>query len=126
VIVKKPQRRLTGVDQIVLSLYAHGLTTGEISAHFARIYGASVSKETISRITDNAVAEMQACATRRLEKIYAAIFIDGIVVNVRDGQVANRPIYTAVNADAARVALEEVTEKWRVQYRAIIQLRNNA
>jgi putative transposase len=126
VIVKKPQRRLTGVDQIVLSLYAHGLTTGEISAHFARIYGASVSKETISRITDNVVAEMQAWATRRLEKIYAAIFIDGIVVNVRDGQVANRPIYTAVNADAARVALEEVTEKWRVQYRAIIQLRNNA
>ena len=51
-IVKKRQRRLTGVDEIVLSLYAKGLTTGEISAHFAEIYGASVSKETISRITD--------------------------------------------------------------------------
>ena len=48
-IVKKRQRRLTGVDEIVLSLYAKGLTTGEISAHFAEIYGASVSKETISR-----------------------------------------------------------------------------
>ena len=47
-IVKKRQRRLTGVDEIVLSLYAKGLTTGEISAHFAEIYGASVSKETIS------------------------------------------------------------------------------
>jgi len=50
-IVKKRQRRLTGVDEIVLSLYAKGLTTGEISAHFEEIYGASVSKETISRIT---------------------------------------------------------------------------
>jgi putative transposase len=50
-IVRKRQRRLTGVDEMVLSLYAKGLTTGEISAHFAGIYGASVSKETISRIT---------------------------------------------------------------------------
>ena len=45
-IVKKRQRRLADVDEIVLSLYAKGLTTGEISAHFAEIYGASVSKET--------------------------------------------------------------------------------
>jgi hypothetical protein len=51
-IVKKRQRRLGGVDEVVLSLYAKGLTSGEISAHFAEIYGASVSKETISRITD--------------------------------------------------------------------------
>src|ERR1700749_1728300 len=50
-IVKKRQRRLTGVDEMVLSLYAKGLTTGEISAHFAEIYGASVSKENISGIT---------------------------------------------------------------------------
>src|SRR4051794_24391175 len=54
-IVKKRQRRLGDVDEIVLSLYAKGLTTGEISAHFAEIYGASVSKETISRITDKVV-----------------------------------------------------------------------
>ena len=47
-IVRKRQRRLSGVDEIVLSLYAKGLTTGEISAHFAEIYGASVSKETVS------------------------------------------------------------------------------
>jgi transposase-like protein len=51
-IVKKRQRRLNAVRQVVLSLYAKGMTTGEISAHFAEIYGASVSKETISRITD--------------------------------------------------------------------------
>ena len=57
-IVKKRQRRLTDVDEVVLSLYARGLTTGEISAHLADIYGAQVSKDTISRITDWVVEEM--------------------------------------------------------------------
>jgi transposase-like protein len=58
-IVKKRQRRLGDVDEIVLSLYARGLTTGEISAHFHDVYGASVSKETVSRITDKVVTEME-------------------------------------------------------------------
>ena len=95
-IVRKRQRRLNGVDEIVLSLYAKGLTTGEISAHFAEIYGASVSKETISRITDKIIEEMQDWQVRPLDEIYAAVFIDAIVVKVRDGQVANRPIYAAI------------------------------
>ena len=63
-IVKKRQRRLTDVDEVVLSLYARGLTTGEISAHFADIYGTAVSKDTISRITDRVVEEMTAWHTR--------------------------------------------------------------
>ena len=96
VIVKKRQRRLNGVDEIVLSLYANGLTTGEISAHFAQIYGASVSKETVSRITDKVLEEMATWQARPLEEVYAAIFIDAIMVKVRDGQVANRPIYAAI------------------------------
>jgi putative transposase len=95
-IVKKRQRRLSGVDEVVLSLYAKGLTTGEISAHFAEIYGASVSKETISRITDKVIEEMNEWAVRPLDETYAAIFIDAIVVKVRDGQVANRPFYAAI------------------------------
>jgi transposase-like protein len=95
-IVKKRQRRLGDVDEIVLSLYAKGLTTGEISAHFAEIYGASVSKETISRITDAVVAEMQDWAARPLDGVYVAVFIDAIMVKVRDGQVANRPVYAAI------------------------------
>lgn len=96
VIVKKRQRRLNGVDEIVLSLYANGLTTGEISAHFAQIYGASVSKETISRITDKVLEEMQSWQSRPLDSVYAAVFIDAIVVKIRDGQVANRPVYAAI------------------------------
>src|SRR3954454_24704566 len=95
-IVRKRQRRLNGVDEMVLSLYAKGLTTGEISAHFAEIYGASVSKETISRITDKVVEEMTDWAHRPLDEVYAAVFIDAIVVKVRDGQVANRPFYAAI------------------------------
>lgn len=100
-IVRKRQRRLGGVDEIVLSLYAKGLTTGEISAHFAEIYGASVSKETISRITDRVVEEMQAWQARPLDEVYAAVFIDAIVVKVRDGQVANRPVYAAIGVTLA-------------------------
>src|SRR5271156_1246355 len=95
-IVRKRQRRLTGVDEIVLSLYAKGLTTGEISAHFAEIYGASVSKETISRITDKVIEEMTEWQQRPLDEVYAAIFIDAIMVKVLDGQVANRPFYAAI------------------------------
>jgi putative transposase len=100
-IVKKRQRRLTGVDEIVLSLYAKGLTTGEISAHFAEIYGASVSKETISRITDKVIEEMNDWANRPLDGVYAAVFLDAIVVKVRDGQVGNRPIYAAIGVSLA-------------------------
>ena len=100
-IVKKRQRRLGGVDEIILSLYAKGLTTGEISAHFAEIYGASVSKETVSRITDRVVEEMQAWQARPLDEVYAAVFIDAIVVKVRDGQVANRPVYAAIGVTLA-------------------------
>ena len=100
-IVKKRQRRLNGVDEVVLSLYAKGLTSGEISAHFAEIYGASVSKETISRITDKVLEDMTDWAARPLDEIYAAIFIDAVVVKVRDGQVANRPFYAAIGVSLA-------------------------
>lgn len=99
VIVKKRQRRLSDVDAVVLSLYARGLTTGEISAHFAEIYGASVSKDTVSRITDKVVEDMQAWSSRPLQRVYAAIFIDAILVKVRDGQVGNQPFYAAIGVD---------------------------
>ena len=95
-IVKKRQRRLAGVDQIVLSLTARGLTTGEISAHFAEVYGASVSRDTISKITDKVVEEMTEWFNRPLDRVYPVIFIDAIVVKVRDGQVRNKPMYVVI------------------------------
>ncbi len=95
-IVKKRQRRLTGIDEIVLSLTAKGLTTGEVSAHFQDIYGATVSKDTISRITDKVVGEMTEWQNRPLERVYPVMFIDAVHVKVRDGQVTNRPMYVAI------------------------------
>ncbi|WP_254900656.1 IS256 family transposase [Rhodococcus sp. 1168] len=95
-IVKKRQRRLTGIDEIVLSLTAKGLTTGEVSAHFQDIYGAKVSKDTISRITDKVVGEMTDWQNRPLERVYPVMFIDAVHVKVRDGQVTNRPMYVAI------------------------------
>ena len=95
-IVRKRQRRLDGIDAIVLSLSARGLTTGEITAHFAEVYGAKVSKDTISRITDAVVEAMTEWQNRPLDRVYPVIFIDAIVVKVRDGQVTNRPIYVAI------------------------------
>jgi transposase-like protein len=95
-IVRKHQRRLTGVDEMVISLTAKGLTTGEVSAHLAEVYGADVSKDTISRITERVVAEMAEWQNRPLDQVYPVVFIDAMVVKIRDGQVTNRPVYTAV------------------------------
>jgi putative transposase len=95
-IVRKRQRRLTGVDQIVLSLSARGLTTGEISAHFAEVYGAQVSRETVSKITNSVLEEMASWLARPLDEVYPVIFIDAIVVKIRDGQVRNKPIYVVI------------------------------
>jgi transposase-like protein len=96
VIVAKRQRRLDGIEQIVLSLTARGLTTGEIAAHFADVYGAKVSKDTISRITDKVLEEMIEWQNRPLDRVYPVIFIDALVVKIRDGQVTNRTIYVVI------------------------------
>jgi putative transposase len=82
-------------------LTAKGLTTGEIAAHFADIYGATVSKDTISRITEKVIAEMTEWRNRPSEPVYPVVFTDAIFVKIRDGQVANRPIYVAVGVTCA-------------------------
>lgn len=95
-MVRKRQRRLTGVDDLVISLVAKGLTTGEVCAHLAEVYGAEVSRDTVSRITDRVLEGMAEWQNRPLDRVYPVIFIDAINVKIRDGAVANRPIYTAV------------------------------
>jgi putative transposase len=95
-IVRKRQRRLGGIDGIVLSLTAKGLTTGEVSAHLAEVYGASVSKDTISTITDRVLEGKAEWQNRPLDRVYPVIFIDCIHVKIREGNVANRPIYLAL------------------------------
>ena len=95
-LVKKHQRRLTGVDEMVISLTAKGLTTGEVAAHMAEVYGTEVSRDTISRITDRVLGEMAEWQNRPLDRVYPVVFIDAMVVKIRDGQVTNRPVYTAI------------------------------
>ena len=103
-IVRKRQRRLTGVDEMVLSLSAKGLTHGEISAHLAEVYGAEVSKQTISTITDQVMEGMAEWSNRPLDRVYPVLFVDAINVKIRDGKVANRPIYVvmAVTVEGTR------------------------
>jgi transposase-like protein len=99
-LVKKRQRRLGGVDEMVLSLSAKGLTHGEISAHLAEVYGTEISKSTISTITDSVMAGMAEWQNRPLDCVYPVVFIDCVNVKVRDGQVANRPVYMALAVTA--------------------------
>src|SRR6218665_3543159 len=89
-IVRKRQRWLEGIDEIVLLLSACGLMTGEVAAHLDEVYGALVSRDTISKITDKLIEEMTEWFNRLLECVYPVVFIDVIVVKVRDGQVCNK------------------------------------
>jgi transposase-like protein len=101
-LVKKRQRRLSGLDDLVISLSAKGLTHGEICAHLAEVYGASVSKQTISTITDRVIEGMAEWQSRPLDSVYPVIFIDAVNVKIRDGNVANRPIYIALAVEGTR------------------------
>ena len=106
-IVAKRQRRLAGVEDMVISLSAKGLTHGEIAAHLAEVYGAEVSKQAITTITDRVMDGLAEWQSRPLDPVYAVIFIDAINVKIREGQVANRPIYLAlgVTVDGERDVL---------------------
>ncbi|MFD4144478.1 IS256 family transposase [Streptomyces sp. NPDC058572] len=95
-IVSKRQRRLTGVDEMVLSLCAKGLAHGEISAHLAEVYGANVSEQTVTTITDRVMEGMAEWQSRPLDRVYPVVFVDAVDVKVRDGRVANRPIHIAM------------------------------
>jgi transposase-like protein len=107
VTVPKYTRRLDGLAGNVISLYAKGLTTGDIQNHLLEMYGTEVSRDTISRITDAVLGDMQAWQNRPLDAVYPVLLIDAIVIKVRDTQVANRPVYVAigVNLDGERDVL---------------------
>jgi transposase-like protein len=83
------------------------MTTGDIQTHLGEIYGTEISRETISKITDQILDDMQAWQHRPLDAIYAVLLIDCIVVKIRGSQVANRPVYVAigVNIDGERDVL---------------------
>ncbi|WP_412515659.1 IS256 family transposase [Actinomadura madurae] len=100
-IVPKHARRVEGFDEAIVSLYAKGLTTGEIRAHLAEIYQVEVSRDLISRVTDKVLEEMEAWRARPLDAVYPVVLIDALYVKIREGNVANRPVYVAVGIDCA-------------------------
>jgi Transposase, Mutator family len=89
-IVPKGQRRLGQVDDMILSLYARGMTTRDIQAHLAEVYGAAVSPALISNVTGVVAEEITAWQTRPLDAVYPIVYIDALVVKVRDGGTAGR------------------------------------
>ena len=107
-IVKKRQTRWVGFDDRVISLYARGLSVREIQGHLAEIYATEVSPDLISRVTDAVLADAKAWQTRPLERVYAIVYLDAMVVKIRDGNVVrNHACYTAigVNLDGERDVL---------------------
>ena len=95
-IVPKHARRLAGFDEAVISLYAKGLTTGEIQAHLEQVYDVEVSRSLVSRVTEKVAAELEAWRSRPLDRVYAVMYVDCLYVKVREGSVANRPVYIAL------------------------------
>jgi transposase-like protein len=98
-IVRKGQSRLDGFNDRIIALYARGLTTRDIRAHLREIYDVEVSADLISRVTDAVVEELAEWQSRPLDSVYPVVFIDALMVKIRDGVVANRPVYLAIGVD---------------------------
>lgn len=98
--VKKHQRRVNKFNDMVISLYARGLSTDEICGHLKEMYGADVSKELISHITNTVHEDVSAWRNRPLEELYPIVFFDAIRIKIRDaGQVVNKAVYLALGID---------------------------
>lgn len=97
VLVKKRQTRLAGFDDRVLALYARGMTTRDIQGHLDEMYGVKVSPDLISRVTDAVHEDVIAWQNRRLDSVYPVLYLDALVVKVRDqGVVRNKSVYLAL------------------------------
>jgi putative transposase len=94
ILIGKRQSRLAGLDDNILSLYAKGMTVRDIQAHLEELYGAVISRDLISTITDAVLEDVKAWRCRPLDGLYPIVFIDGFVAKCRlDGRVENRTVY---------------------------------
>jgi|SRR6185437_14456312 len=99
-IVGKHQRRFTGFDDKILSMYARGMSTREIQGHLEEIYKVEVSASLISEVTDAVLEEVKAWQNRPLESLYPVLFLDALIVKMRhEGRVENRAVYVAIGID---------------------------
>jgi putative transposase len=107
-IVRKRQRRFEGFDDKILALYARGMSTRDISAHLQEIYGVNVGRDLISKVTDAVLEDARAWQTRPLDDVYPVVFLDALVLKIRDGgSVQRKACYLAlgINLDGDREVL---------------------
>src|SRR5947208_2315746 len=96
-LVPKHQRRFAGFDDKIVSMYARGMSTREISKHLEEIYGVEVGRDTISRVTDAVLDDVKEWQARPLEKLYLVVWLDALVLKIRDqGSVRNKHAYLAI------------------------------
>jgi len=113
-IVGKHQRRFTGFDENIISLYARGLSTREIQQHLEEIYQVEVSPGLISSVTDEVIDEVKAWQNRQLDAVYPIVYLDALQFKVRDGgHVRNKAIYVAIGVGLD--GLKEVLGLWIAQ-----------
>src|SRR5262244_943527 len=99
-IVAKGQTRWTGFDDKIISMYARGMTTREIQGHLEELYGIEVSPTLISNVTDAVIEEVKAWQSRPLEELYPIVYLDGLMVKVRDeGHIQNKAIYVVLGVN---------------------------
>jgi putative transposase len=107
-LVKKRQRRFEGFDERILALYARGMSTRDIEAHLRELYGVSVGRDLISRVTDAVMDDVRAWQSRPLEDVYPVVFLDALVLKIRDGgSVVRKACYLAmaITMDGSREVL---------------------
>ena len=107
-LIAKGQTRFDGFDDKILSLYARGMTVREIQGHLSELYGAEVSPDLISRVTDAVLDEVREWQTRPLDPVYPVVFFDALRVKIRDeGMVKNKAVYVALalNPDGEKEVL---------------------
>ena len=130
VLVPKQARRSDGLDAVIISLYAKGMSVRDIARHIRQTTGVDLSHDTISRVTDGALDQMREWQTRPLEAFYPVVYVDALVAKVRDGSaVRNKAVNIAVGIDTEGakhvlgiwVASSEGAKAWA---QALAQLRN--
>lgn len=129
-IVPKHQRRFDGFDDKIIAMYARGMSTRDIQAHLSELYGTDVEPSLISTVTDAVISEVHAWQARQLEPIWPIVYLDALVLKIRDGGfVANKAAYLAlgISADGKKEVLGlwlEQNEGAKFWLKVITELKN--
>jgi putative transposase len=130
VLIGKYRRRFAGFDEKIIGLYARGMSTREIAEHIGELYGAEISADLVSTVTDSVLEEVAAWQSRGLEATYAVVFFDALRVKIRnEGMVNNRAVYLAIgircsgHKEILGIWIEQ-TEGAKFWLRVMSELRN--